>query len=159
MEDFGYKKTNEPEKNPLLAKKIFLISATFLSLSAFIYITLNAYYFISRGPSSKEIETIKGPESAIKDYEGGDYEKGSDQVVDRSIYDDIFGNRKDILKEEIKVNKSQEPAYPPRNQKLMNFPMRKLKNLRLKLKMSKKKKLKKLKMHQRLLKKKLLLSQ
>jgi hypothetical protein len=120
MEDFGYKKTNEPEKNPLLAKKIFLISATFLSLSAFVYITLNAYYFISRGPSSKEIETIKGPESAIKDYEGGDYEKGSDQVVNRSIYDDIFGNRKDILKEEIKLNKSQEPAYPPRNQKNEN---------------------------------------
>ena len=120
MEDFGYKKTNEPEKNPLLAKKIFLISATFLSLSAFIYITLNAYYFISRGPSSKEIETIKGPEFAIKDYEGGDYEKSNDQVVNRSIYDDIFGNRKDILKEEIKVNKSQEPAYPPRNQKSEN---------------------------------------
>ncbi len=118
MEDFGYKKTNEPEKNPFLAKKIFLISATFLSLSAFIYITLNAYYFISRGPSNKEIETIKGPESAIKDYEGGDYnDKGDDQVVNRSIYDDIFGNRKDILKEEIKLNKNQEPAYPPRNPK------------------------------------------
>ena len=115
MEDFGYKKTNEPERNPLLAKKIFLISATLLSLSAFIYISINAYYFINQG-SSKEIETIKGPDSPIKVYEGGDYnDKSNDRIVNRSIYDDIFGNRKDILKEEIKINKNQEPAYPPRN--------------------------------------------
>lgn len=116
MEDFGYKKTNEPEKNPLLAKKIFLISATLLSLSAFIYISINAYYFINQGNSNKEIETIKGAESPIKVYEGGDYnDKSDEKIVNRSIYDDIFGNRKDFSKEEIKINKNQEPAYPPRN--------------------------------------------
>lgn len=118
MEDFGYKKTNEPERNPLLAKKIFLISATLLSLSAFIYISINAYYFINQGNSNKEIETIKGPDSPIKVYEGGDYnDKSNERVVNRSIYDDIFGNRKDITKEEIKINKNQEPAYPPRDSK------------------------------------------
>jgi hypothetical protein len=112
MEDFGYKKTNEPEKKPLLMKKIFLVSATLLSLSAFIYITINAYYFINKNDAKKEIETIKGPESAIKIYEGGEYDDKENKIVDHSIYDDIFGNRKDILKEEIKINKSQEPAYP-----------------------------------------------
>ena len=118
MEDFGYKKTNEQEKNPLLAKKFFLISATFLSLSAFVYITINAYYFINQNNSNKEIETIKGPDLPIKLYEGGDYnDKSNERIVNRTIYDDIFGNKKDNLKEEIKINKNQEPAYPPRNYK------------------------------------------
>jgi len=118
MEDFGYKKTNEPERNPLFAKKIFLISATLLSLSAFIYISINAYYFINQGNLNKEIETIKGPDAPIKVYEGGDYnDKNNERIVNRSIYDDIFGNRKDASKEEIKINKNQEPAYPPSNYK------------------------------------------
>ncbi len=120
MEDFGYKKTNDSEKNPLLMKKIFLISATLLSLSAFIYITINAYYFINKNDSKKEIETIKGPESPIKVYEGGEYDEKENKIVDRSIYDDIFGNRKDILKEEIKINKNQEPAYPTESSKNSN---------------------------------------
>ncbi len=120
MEDFGYKKTNEPEKKPLLMKKIFLISATLLSLSAFTYITINAYYFINKNDSKKEIETIKGPDFDVKVYEGGEYENKENKIVDRSIYDDIFGNRKDILKEEIKINKNQEPAYPSESSKNSN---------------------------------------
>jgi len=118
MEDFGYKKYTPPKKSLGIFKKLFLISATFLSLSAFVYITINAYYFINQNNSNKEIETIKGPDLPIKLYEGGDYnDKSNERIVNRTIYDDIFGNRKDNTKEEIKINKNQEPAYPPSNYK------------------------------------------
>jgi len=115
MEDFGYKKnSNSDQKNNFLAKRVFLISATLLSLSAFFYITLNAYYFISQN-NTKEIETIKGPELPIKVYENDDYNQKNDRIINRSIYDDIFGNRKEIIREDIKIKKNSEPPLPPKN--------------------------------------------
>jgi len=114
MEDFGYKKNNESKTNFFDAKKVFLFSATLFSISAFIFISLKAYNFINQ--DNKEVETIKGPSEPIKIYEESDYnDKNSERVVNRSIYDDIFGNRRDIIREDIKINKNSEPAFPPRD--------------------------------------------
>jgi hypothetical protein len=113
MEDFGYKKNNDSSGGQFFTRKIFFLSGTLLSLSIFIYISLKAYNLINK---NKEIETIKGPSEAIKVYEENDYnDKNGDRIVNRSIYDDIFGNRKDMIQEEIKIKKNSEPALPPKN--------------------------------------------
>jgi len=119
MEDFGYKKNNETPSNQFLTRKIFYFSATLLSLSIFIFISLKAYKLINS--NNKEIETIKGPSEPIKIYEDNDYNnKNVDRVVNRSIYDDIFGNRKDMIQEEVKIKKNNEPPLPPKNLKEEN---------------------------------------
>ena len=118
MEDFGYKKNNEAPNGKFLTRKIFYLSGTLLSLSIFIFISLKAYKLIN---NNREIQTIKGPSEPIKVYEQNDYnEKNSDRIVNRSIYDDIFGNRKDMIQEEIKIKKNYEPAIPPKNIKSNN---------------------------------------
>lgn len=115
MEDFGYKRNEQIHTGTNLYKKIFLISAILLSLSIFIYISLNAYKLIYQ--NQKEIETIKSPSQPIKTYEESDYnEKDETRVVNRSIYEDIFGNKNsNIIQEEIKINQNIEPALPPKN--------------------------------------------
>ncbi|MFM8186726.1 MAG: SPOR domain-containing protein [Alphaproteobacteria bacterium] len=115
MEDFGYKKNEQIQTGTNLYKKIFLISAILLSLSIFIYISLSAYKLIYQ--NKREIETIKSPTQAIKTYEDSDYnEKDETRVVNRSIYEDIFGNKNNnIIQEEIKINQNIEPALPPKN--------------------------------------------
>ena len=115
MEDFGYKRNEQIQTGNNFYKKIFLISAILVSLSLFIYISLNAYKLIYH--DQKEIETIKSPAQPIKIYEDSDYnDKDETRVVNRSIYEDIFGNKNNnIIQEEIKINQNIEPAYPPKN--------------------------------------------
>lgn len=118
MEDFGYKKNNEAPSGQFLTRKIFYLSGTLLSLSVFIFISLKAYKLIN---NNREIQTIKGPSEPIKVYEENDYnDKNSDRIVNRSIYDDIFGNRKDMIQEEIKIKKNSEPPLAPKNLKIEN---------------------------------------
>lgn len=115
MEDFGYQKNDESTKSSELGKKIFLFSATLLSISAFVYITLNAYYFANN--ENKNVETLKSPEFPIKTQEDEDYEENSDSkiAVNRLVYEDIFGNKKESVKnDEAKINKNQVPVYPPK---------------------------------------------
>jgi len=115
MEDFGYKKNEQIQASTNLYKKIFFISGILVSLSTFVFISLNAYKLINH--DIKEIETIKSPTQPIKTYEESDYnDKDETRVVNRSIYEDIFGNKNNnIIQEEIKINQNIEPALPPKN--------------------------------------------
>jgi hypothetical protein len=118
MEDFGYKKPQNTDKNKNLFNKKFLtIFATFLSIAIFIYISKKAYYFFNNH-NSKNIETIKGPDFAIKITENNDYQNTENDAFNSTIYENILNRHKNNLeKENIKINKHQEPAYPPINNK------------------------------------------
>lgn len=113
MEDFGYIKNDGENKLSNLVKKSFLIAATLFSISCFIYITINAYYFVSRG-DDKNIQTIKSPEDPIKIIE--DLQEEGSKTVDRSIYDDIFGNKKESMKRATAPQAYIAPAAPPSKQ-------------------------------------------
>ncbi len=117
MEDFGYKRNEQIQTGNNFYKKIFLISAILVSLSLFIYISINAYKLIYQ--NQKEIETIKSPTKPIKIYEESIYnDKDETRAVNRSIYEDIFGNKNNhIIQEEININQNLEPAFPPKNLK------------------------------------------
>lgn len=113
MEDFGYQRDGENGGNfSILAKRIFLVVATLLSLAVFAYITVNAYYSVYHDENS-DVETIKSPAAPIKIAEE---ERGGEinaMKVDRSIYEDIFGNKKESIKaENTKIRSAPEPALP-----------------------------------------------
>jgi hypothetical protein len=112
MEDFGYLK-EEKAGFPLLLKKVFLLSATLFSIACFIYITIHAYKFVYGDDNQTgEIETIKSPEEPIKVVEGEGEIKENDnnKKSDDSIYDDIFGNKKESLAQAIpKIHLAPEP--------------------------------------------------
>jgi cell division septation protein DedD len=117
MEDFGYQKDDSQNKFSGLAKKIFLVGATLFSIAGFIYITINAYYFVYQDKNS-DIEVIKAEEGPIKVLEEEKSSENSMQI-DSSIYEDIFGN-KGVKKENIrqaipKIKTAPEPVLPPSN--------------------------------------------
>lgn len=109
MEDFGYLK-EEKAGFPLLLKKVFLLSATLFSISCFIYITIHAYKFVYGDDNQTgEIETIKSPEEPIKVVEE-EVKENNSKKSDDSIYDDIFGNKKESLAQAIpKIHLAPEP--------------------------------------------------
>ena len=115
MEDFGYKKSTKPENNSNLAKKFFFISATLLSLSAFVYISLKSYHFINGVRNKGEVIVIKGPATPIKIYENNENNPAQENpeiAANNSIYDEILNND-EKAQENIKVTQNQEPAFPP----------------------------------------------
>ena len=116
MEDFGYSKNQKQPDNLVATKKFFLIAASLFSIACFVYITINAYHFIYRDKDAN-VETIKSPEDQIKVIEDG-AEKETE--INRSVYDDIFGNKKESLKNVIpKIRVSPQPALPPKNKELV----------------------------------------
>jgi len=116
MEDFGYQKDGEQNKVPAPIKKVFLIGATIVSIACFIYITISAYYFVYEDNNNSDIETIKAPEGPIKVIEDKQQAANSDNTqIDRTIYEDIFGNKKNAAKiVNPKIRNAPEPAIPPK---------------------------------------------
>lgn len=115
MDDFGYQKDDKPSNFSDLTKRIFLASATLFSIACFIYITINAYYFVYQDKSGN-IEVIKSPEGPIKVTEEQNSEEDQEGMkVDHSIYDDIFGSKKGVT-EQIKprIMKNPQPAIAPK---------------------------------------------
>jgi hypothetical protein len=124
MEDFGYVKDDKKKDATALTKKIFLTCATLFSISCFIYITINAYYYVYQDKNA-EVETIKSPEEPIKVIEEDAVViTGGAGKINDSIYEDIFGNKKESLaKVTPKIRISPEPALPPKptaEDKLLN---------------------------------------
>jgi len=115
MEDFGYQKDGDQQKFSDLTKRIFLIGATLFSIACFIYVTVNAYYFVYQDKNA-DIETIKSPEGPIKVIEEEQNSAGNNSIqIDRTIYEDIFGNKKANLKPlNPKIRNAPEPALPPK---------------------------------------------
>ena len=114
MEDFGYKKDDAGGKFSDLTKRVFLIGATLFSISFFGYVTLNAYYFVYQDKNS-DIEIIKAEEGPIKVLEENNIESKDALQIDRSIYEDIFGNKKESLKQDHpKIHNAPEPVLPPK---------------------------------------------
>ncbi len=116
MEDFGYVKDEKKKDLSALTKKIALSCATLFSISCFIYITINAYYYVYE-EQDNNVETIASPEGPIKVVEEDAVAiRGDGPKINDSIYEDIFGTKKESLaKTASKIRISPEPAQPPKN--------------------------------------------
>lgn len=110
MEDFGYSRGERQNQISGLLKKSFLLGATLFSIACFIYITISAYSFVNQ--KEGDIELVKSPDFPIKVTEEESEEKRSLQI-DRSFYEDIFGNKKESLKKP-SIRNVPEPALPPK---------------------------------------------
>jgi hypothetical protein len=118
MEDFGYQKDEEQAAFMQLMRRLFLVGATLFSIACFVYVTINAYYFVYQDGNSGEIETIKSPEGPIKVSENENEAAGVGAVqIDRSIYEDIFGNNRKAAERTSnpKIREHLQPALPPKN--------------------------------------------
>jgi len=120
MEDFGYKKNyDNQDRMRLILKQGFLSLAALFSLAAFIYVTITAYRYIYS--QDQEVRTIKSPDFPIKvieeEIENPEAESGT--AIDRKIYEDIFGNKKQSqISQKIKIQDSPAPALPPKVEKV-----------------------------------------
>lgn len=116
MEDFGYVKDENKKNLAILSKKVALSCATLLSISCFIYVTINAYYYVYED-KNENVETIESPEGPIKVIEEDSVAiHGDGPKINDSIYEDIFGSKKESLaKSASKIRISPEPAIPPKN--------------------------------------------
>ena len=114
MEDFGYKKDETQSKFSDISKRGFLIGATLFSIACFVYVTIDAYYFVYQDENS-DIEVIKAEEGPIKVIEEKPEEAAGSMQIDRTIYEDIFGNkerRKEMANP--KIHSAPAPALPPK---------------------------------------------
>lgn len=116
MEDFGYVKDENKKDLSQLTRKIALSCATIFSISCFIYITISAYSYVYE-EENNNVETIKSPEMPIKVIEEDQVAiRGDEPKINDSIYEDIFGNKKESLaKAPPRIRLSPEPALPPKN--------------------------------------------
>lgn len=112
MEDFGYQKDSQSRLLEI-GKRAFLVGATLFSIACFIYITINAYYFVYQDPDAN-IELISATKGPIKVLAEDVPKKkdGATMQINRSIYEDIFGNKK--ASEKTKIRKVLKPAIPPK---------------------------------------------
>ena len=121
MEDFGYSNKKKKQEDGLGSmKKIALIAASLFSVACFIYVTIQAYNFFYSG-NGKNVETIHSPEGQIKIMEE---EKNAlnnkESEINHAVYDDIFGNKKESLKQsKPKLRAITEPAIPPQIKELV----------------------------------------
>jgi sRNA-binding carbon storage regulator CsrA len=119
MEDFGYLKDDDNKKTGRVIKKALLIGATLFSISCFIYITISAYRFVYNGGGNQVIQTIKSPPKPIKVIEEYNYEEaqnseGNGIKINKEIYEDIFGNKKESLNKSPKhLLLAEQPVSPP----------------------------------------------
>jgi cell division septation protein DedD len=104
MEDFGYSKEDQ-SKTEAIIKRAFMIGATLFSVACFIYITVNAYYFVYND-KNKNIDTIKAPVDPMKVVMQEVIQDGS---YEGSIYEDIFNKEKP----DVKIKSIQKPITPP----------------------------------------------
>lgn len=124
MEDFGYLKEEEQSKFARILKKIFMLGATLLSIACFIYVTVNAYYFVY-DEQNNNIETITSPEEPIKVIAEESSNNEGTTIVSNSIYEDIFGNRKESHNKTVaKIQLAPQPAFPPKQEKPSAVPER-----------------------------------
>ncbi|MFM7620791.1 MAG: SPOR domain-containing protein [Alphaproteobacteria bacterium] len=117
MEDFGYQKDNDEKQNSNINRQIFLGVATIISLSLFVYITITAYHFVYQNDDN--VELIKASQVPIRiSSEENDENKNDPQAkIDRNIYEDIFGNKKEAGKiDNTKVIQTPETALPPKKE-------------------------------------------
>ncbi|MFT6106623.1 MAG: hypothetical protein ACJA0S_001061 [Rickettsiales bacterium] len=108
-EDFGYLKDEEQNRLGIVAKKALLLGAVLFSIISFIYITINAYYFIYHDQENG-VRMVKSPEGPIKIISKSDGENIKN--IDKTIYDSIVGNSnlaRDNLDDVKIVKKSQTP--------------------------------------------------
>jgi len=115
MEDFGYSKQKEESAANSAIKRAFLIGATLFSIACFFYVTINAYYFFSQN-NNANIETIKAEADPIKIVEVDHNNEEDAMKIDSSIYEDIFGNHKNIKEKEVRIRESDSPAIPPKTE-------------------------------------------
>lgn len=108
-EDFGYLKDEERNKMGIVTKRALLIGAVLFSISCFVYITINAYYFAYHDQNNN-IKIVKSPDFDIKVVEEQDNSNVSG--IDKSVYDSIIGN-KNLIKENLNSVKLVEPARMP----------------------------------------------
>jgi hypothetical protein len=108
-EDFGYLKDEERKSLPNIVKKSFILASVLFSIVCFVYITSSAYYFAYQDKDS-DIRVIKSPPEPIKIAEEDD--KNSVKDIDKTIYDNIVGN-KNLSKENISNVKIIEQANTP----------------------------------------------
>jgi hypothetical protein len=110
MEDFGYQKDGENERFSGMMRKVFLGGAALISLALFVYITVNAYYFVYYDKDN-DVEVIKAPEGPIKEVIESEAAEG-DAAQMHSIYQDIFGNGREADVKNAKIRKAPEPVIP-----------------------------------------------
>lgn len=118
MEDFGYQKDDDQLQFSNATKKVFLGIATLFSIACFIYVTVSAYHFVYQDGENSDIETIKSPEGPIKISEDEENAATDSSLqINRSIYEDIFGNKKGSLKSEnLRIRNAPAPALPPKKE-------------------------------------------
>lgn len=114
MEDFGYQKDGENEKFSGVVRKVFLVGGAMISLALFVYITVNAYYFVYYDKNS-DVEVIKSPEGVIKEMVESEVVDGEGAAQTHAIYQDIFGNGRESDDKNAKIRKAPEPAIPGKN--------------------------------------------
>ncbi len=115
MEDFGYTKDDNSNNGfSIKIKKAFLIGATLFSIACFIYITISAYHFVYQDQNG-DIETIKSPEEPIKVAEDDQNANSDSMKINRAIYEDIFGNKKELTRPSPKIQEALAPALPPKS--------------------------------------------
>ncbi len=112
MEDFGYSKASEVTQSKAFIKKALMLGAAIFSIACFIYITINAYYYVYK-ENNNNIETIKAAANPLKVIEN-EVVNNSETIADNSIYEDIFGTRKKNQDKNIKLRENIEPALPPK---------------------------------------------
>ncbi len=114
MEDFGYVKDENKRNFSQTMRKVALSCATLFSISCFIYVTISAYYYFYEEENG-EVETIKSPEMPIKVIEADQVAvRDEGPKINDSIYEDIFGNKKESLEKVApKIRLSPQPALPP----------------------------------------------
>ncbi len=108
-EDFGYLKDEEQHRVAIIAKKALLLGSVLFSISCFVYITVNAYYFAYQDKDSN-IRVIKSPAEPIKIVVEGEGVGIKD--IDKTIYDNIVGNRS-LARENFNNVKVIEQAATP----------------------------------------------
>ena len=114
MEDFGYSKQQEESATNSIIKRAFLIGATLFSIACFVYVTINAYYFVYQDGDAN-VETIKADADPIKVVEQEEVADGDKMHIDSTVYEDIFGNKKYAKEKEVHIRESSAPALPPKN--------------------------------------------
>lgn len=117
MEDFGYLKEEEQSKLSKILHKMFMLGATLLSIACFIYVTVNAYYFVY-DEQNNNIETITSPPQPIKVVAEENTDNETTQIVNNSIYEDIFGNSRSSEHKIAKIQLAPQPAFPPKAEKV-----------------------------------------
>lgn len=117
-EDFGYLKDEEQSRASVIIKKCLLTGTVLFSILCFVYISINAYYFVY-SDNNNEIKTIKSPEEPIKVIEGAVQTEDGVTVIsdlDKNVYENIVGNKKETMeKTKSSLKMPDRPVNPPSN--------------------------------------------